>query len=158
MSVRPMRADEGATWQALYASVAEEGRWIGAEAPVSDRAGEIVERFVGRDDGVLLLAESDGIPVGWLSVELEAGVADIGMGIVDGSRRRGLGTALMEAGLAWASDHGAVRMRLDVFPHNEAAIGLYSSLGFVEVERRPASWPRRNGERWDVLEMERRLG
>ena len=157
MVVRPMRAGEGAIWQGLFASVAEEGRWIGAEAPVHDASEEIVERFVGRADRVMLLADLDGDPVGWISVELEEGEAEIGMGIVDGFRRQGIGTALMEAAMDWSVAHGAARMRLDVFPHNEAAIGLYEKLGFVETDRRLAFWRRRNGERWDLVRMERAL-
>jgi len=153
-SVRTMRGDEGPGWQALFASVAEEGRWIGAEAPVPDLAAETVQRFVDQDDRVMLLAEVDGVPIGWISVELEEGVAELGMGIVDGYRQRGIGTSMVDAALAWASAHGAERMRLDVFPHNEAAIALYRKLGFVEVGRRRAAWQRRNGERWDLIAME----
>ena len=154
MSVRAMRVDDGARWQALFASVAEEGRWIGAEAPAPDRADAIVEQYVGREDGVMLLADVDGEVVGWISVELQAGAAEIGMGIVDGFRRQGIGTALMEAARDWSVSHGADRMRLDVFPHNEAAIALYDKLGFVEVARQTAYWRRRNGERWDLVTME----
>jgi RimJ/RimL family protein N-acetyltransferase len=119
--VRTMEADEGSVWQGLYASVAEEGRWIGAEAPVDDRG------------------------------------AELGMGIVDGHRGQGIGTLMMEAAADWAAANGVERLHLDVFPHNEAAIGLYEKLGFVEIARHAAAWPRRIGERWDLLTMELRL-
>ena len=152
-----MRADEGQAWEAMFESVAAEGRWIGAESPVHDWFDGMVERFRNRHDGVVLLAEADGSPVAWISVELAAGAAEIGMGIVDGFRRQGIGTALMEAAMDWSVAQGADRMRLDVFPHNDAAIALYRKLGFVETDRQTDAWPRRNGERWDLVTMERTL-
>jgi ribosomal protein S18 acetylase RimI-like enzyme len=153
-----MRGDEGPVWQEIFASVAEEGRWIGAEAPVADLAAQTAERFADQDDRVMLLAQLDGMTVGWISVELEDDAAEIGMGILAGYRRLGVGTAMVETAMAWATTHSAERVRLDVFPHNEAAIGLYRKLGFVEVGRQPAAWQRRNGERWDLIVMERPLG
>ena len=154
MTVRPMQAADGSAWQAIHTSVAEEGLWVGEEAPVAERAAAMVERFVGRDDGMLFLAEVDDQAVGYLHVELDAGVAEIGMAILVGFRRRGLGTALMEAAIDWARSRGADRIHLDVFPHNDAAIALYARLGFVETARHREAWPRRNGDRWDLIAME----
>jgi ribosomal protein S18 acetylase RimI-like enzyme len=44
-------------------------------------------------------------------------------------------------------------LTLDVFPHNEAAIGLYRKFGFAEEGRREKQIRRASGELWDVLEM-----
>ena len=62
-------------------------------------------------------------------------------------RRRGIASGLVRAGLAWAHDHGASNVFVNTEPHNEAALSLYASLGFVEDPRRlavlerPVAWP-----------------
>ena len=62
-------------------------------------------------------------------------------------RRRGIARGLVRAGLAWAHDHGASNVFVNTEPHNEAALALYASLGFVEDPRRlavlerPVAWP-----------------
>ncbi|MDQ3275904.1 MAG: GNAT family N-acetyltransferase [Actinomycetota bacterium] len=45
-------------------------------------------------------------------------------------RRRGVGTALVSAMLAWAAERGARRAYLQVTPGNVAAVALYASYGF----------------------------
>ncbi len=51
-------------------------------------------------------------------------------------RRAGLGRTLCEASLAVARDLGFRRMHLDVVPERTAAIRLYRSLGFTDVDPR----------------------
>jgi putative acetyltransferase len=158
-TVRRLGRGDGAAWQLLYASVADEGQWIGAEAPVDDRTEEIVETYAQSEARAAFLAEVDATPVGWITVDLDdERHAEVGMGVLEAHRRKGLGTALVEAAVAWAEEHAAHRVVLDVFPHNAAAIALYLRTGFVETGRRTAAWRRRNGERWDLVRMERPLG
>lgn len=45
------------------------------------------------------------------------------------------------------------KLKLDVFPHNEAAIALYRKFGFAEEGRREKHYRRANGELWDALVM-----
>ena len=40
-----------------------------------------------------------------------------------------------------------------MFAHNDAAIALYTKLGFVEEGRREKQYRRRSGELWDGIEM-----
>ena len=155
LRIRPLVRDDFATWQSLFSSVADEGLWIGAEPPVGDRSGWLEEAFLDRDDNAMLIAEVDGTPVGWISVELDdAMVGELGMGIISGFRSQGIGTALTRAAIEWARMQRAPRLMLRVFPHNERAIGLYRKMGFVETEKRIGIWPRRNGDMWDVIFME----
>ena len=155
VTIRALGSEDLATWQSLFASVADEALWIGAEPPVADRTEWVAETFLGRDDNAMLLAEIDRQPVGWISVEVdERGVAEIGMGIIAGFRSQGIGTALTQAAINWARLARCPKMMLRVFPHNERAIGLYLKMGFVEAETRIGIWPRRNGDMWDVIFME----
>jgi len=48
------------------------------------------------------------------------------------ARRQGLGRRVVETALAWAESHGADKCYVQVTPDNEAALGLYRSLGFVD--------------------------
>lgn len=58
------------------------------------------------------------------------------------ARRRGIGTAVMGALAAWASDHGAGHTYLQVFADNETALAWYARLGYTRhhtyVYRAPA--------------------
>ena len=58
-------------------------------------------------------------------------VADLGLMVAKGHRRLGIGRGLMEAAEAWARGVGVRKVELHVFPHNDAAIALYESLGYV---------------------------
>lgn len=53
------------------------------------------------------------------------------MGIVPDYQGIGLGTALMKEALAWANEHGILRLELSVFKSNIVAQHLYQKFGFV---------------------------
>jgi putative acetyltransferase len=146
------------TWQ-----VAAEGRWIGTEVPF-DRAARrerLASALVNESATVLVasIAGADGPGVVghiWVSIA-PYGVADIGMLIVEAWRGRGIGRLLLGSALEWAANAGAHKMALEVWPHNEAAIRLYRSAGFVEEGRKVRHYRRRNGELWDSVLMGRPL-
>ncbi|MEX2645333.1 MAG: GNAT family N-acetyltransferase [Gaiellaceae bacterium] len=79
----------------------------------------------------VFVAESDeGEIVGRLSLSRDqhpssAHVADLGLMVAEGWRRRGIGRALLETAVEWARSTGVRKLELHVFPHNEAAIRLY---------------------------------
>jgi ribosomal protein S18 acetylase RimI-like enzyme len=146
------------TWQ-----VAAEGRWTGTEVPF-DRAARrerLASALADESAAVLVACTSGadgGVVVGhiWVSIA-PYGVADIGMLVVEGWRGRGVGKLLLESAIQWAANAGAHKMALEVWPHNEAAIGLYRGLGFVEEGRKVRHYRRRNGELWDSVLMGRPL-
>lgn len=47
-------------------------------------------------------------------------------------RRQGLGTRIVEAGLRWASDHGADKAYVQTMPNKAAALALFTPYGFRE--------------------------
>ena len=68
-------------------------------------------------------------------------------------RGRGVGSALLAAGIEWSRQRDLHKLVLDVFPHDVAAIALYRKFGFVQEGRRAKQYRRANGELWDSLDM-----
>jgi len=87
-------------------------------------------------DAAVFVAEDDGLIVGRLSIARDQHpaskhVADLGLMVAATHRRRGIGTALLDAAVRWARAADVRKLELHVFPWNEAAIKLYESYGFV---------------------------
>ena len=162
-TVRPARDEDLDELVALIWAVASEGRWLGVEVPFDrDERRARLGSIRARESSTVLVADasasaSPGI-VGYISVEIAPyGVADIGMLVTDGWRGRGLGTALLDAAMEWASGAGAHKVALEVWPHNDAGLALYRRAGFVEEGRKRRHYRRRNGEIWDAVLMGRPL-
>jgi RimJ/RimL family protein N-acetyltransferase len=129
--------------------VAEERDGIAAEPPID------VDKWATRWqlDGTFV-AIAAGRVIGELRVEASHfGFGEIGMMVARDWRGRGVGSALVAAAIEWGRENGLHKLTLSVFPHNEAAIGLYRKFGFVEEGRREKHIRRSNGEIWDLLDM-----
>jgi len=95
---------------------------------------------------VYVAETADGV-VGRLSLARDphpasAHVADLGLMVAAGWRRRGIGRALLEEAVAWAREAGISKLELHVFPHNDPALALYESFGFVREGYRRAHYRR----------------
>jgi RimJ/RimL family protein N-acetyltransferase len=154
IAIREAIAADFENWFRLYDNVASEGRWIGGEAP-SDRTARrcAFDAYVSDPDAVSFLAETDGRLVGNLAVEIRQGVAELGMMVDADWRGRGVGSALMEACIAWVTEHGAHKLVLEVWPHNTSALGLYRKYGFEQEGLFKRHYRRRNGQLWDAVRM-----
>lgn len=108
----------------------------------------------------LLVAESAGELVGQLGLQVQSNprrrhVGDLGMGVRDDWRGRGVGTALLEAALALADGWLQLRrIELQVYAGNAAAIALYVKHGFVQ-EGLHRAFAYRDGCYVDALTMAR---
>jgi ribosomal protein S18 acetylase RimI-like enzyme len=133
----------------LFAAVAEERDGIATEPPVDVEARAASWLLDGT-----LVAVSDEAIVGSLHIQASRhGFGDLGMTVARDWRGRGVGSALLAAGITWARERGLHKLSLAVFPHNAAAIALYRKYGFVEEGRRVAQYRRANGELWDAIDM-----
>jgi RimJ/RimL family protein N-acetyltransferase len=108
-------------------------------------------------NAAVFVAEDEGAIVGRLSVARDqhpasAHVADLGLMVAASHRRRGIGTGLLDAAVAWARESGVKKLELHVFPWNEAAIRLYERYGFVKEGYRRNHY-RRGGEFVDAILM-----
>jgi len=112
--------------------------------------------------GLFLVGEIDGAIVGniggrVLDIEPSRHVFEIGMSVAASARDVGVGSALLDAALAWAAVAGYQKVVLSVFPHNERAISLYERHGFVHEGVRARQFVR-EGHYLDEVLMARWLG
>jgi RimJ/RimL family protein N-acetyltransferase len=131
-----------------WRSVSDERRYIRtlrrhphATLYVADDAGELVDR---------LSLSRDPNPA-------SAHVADLGLMVASGRRRRGVGTALMLTAETWARDAGVTKLELHVFPHNKPAIALYERLEYVREGVRRDHYRRPDGRYVDAILMAKRV-
>ncbi len=100
--------------------------------------------------GAVFVAEMDGAIVGRLSVARDPHpasfhVADLGLMVASGRRRQGVGRALLARAVEWARAARVRKLELHVFPHNDPAIRLYESFGFVREGYRREHYRRGTG-------------
>ncbi len=114
--------------------------------------------MLGDKNRLLLVAVEGDIVAGMLGTwgPSDRGV-NFGMLVSRAYRRRGAGRALLDAATVWGQIIGVPALTLAVFPHNEAALALYRSAGFVEFERRERDVTRQSGEVWDTIHMRKEL-
>jgi RimJ/RimL family protein N-acetyltransferase len=160
MRARPATADDAEAFARVVAAVAEEGRWIGTEAPVDVAArAALMREWIERGDAMFVLEDDDGAVVGTLGVHQTyvSGVASLGMCIVADARGRGGGRMLMDAALDWLRDSDMHKVDLEVWPDNERAIALYERYGFEVEGLRRDHYRRRDGSLRSSLIMARLL-
>lgn len=154
--VRRLREADLEAWLDLFEAVAAEGRWLGSEAPIDRpaRRAQLTEDLSDERRATFVAEADDGRLVGLIGLSLAPyGVAELGMAVAEGWRGRGVGRALLTAGVDWARAAGAHKVALQVWPHNVAARALYARAGFAEEGRLRRHYPRRNGQLWDAVVM-----
>ncbi len=164
IEVRPARGEDAATLVALGTAIgAEEGAWLLTSAGWRSVAEErrYLRALKRYPDAAVYVAEDDGELVGRLSLARDPHpashhVADLGLMVAAGHRRRGVGRLLLEQAAAWAREAGVSKLELHVFPWNEPAIRLYETFGFEREGVRREHY-RRDGEFVDAILMAYRL-
>jgi ribosomal protein S18 acetylase RimI-like enzyme len=119
-------------YDAVYALWRDAG--AGVSLRPSDRREEI-EKKLARDPDLFLVAEADGQVVG---VILGAWDGRRGwlhhLAVSQAHRQRGIATALIRAVEAGLRAKGCLKVNLLVSRTNQAALGLYASLGYDEMD------------------------
>jgi RimJ/RimL family protein N-acetyltransferase len=110
---------------------------------------------------VFVAEAEDGSVVARLSIARDqhpasAHVADLGLMVAAGHRRRGIGRALLDTAVSWAKANGVRKLELHVFPWNEPALKLYEAFGFEREGYRRGHY-RRAGEDVDAVLMAYRV-
>jgi RimJ/RimL family protein N-acetyltransferase len=133
--IRDMRAADVAEALDVVEAIAAEGVWLGTEAGFDRHRRREIWLGGLADPTVRTLVVEDPATdrqIGQGTVHLARyGVADLGMSLAADARGRGVGGQLLDALLDAARDLGAHKVELQVWPHNEPALRLYLSRGFV---------------------------
>lgn len=107
---------------------------------------ESFESFIGRPGVTFVIGEAtpgEGSLGAYAVLIRAADEAELlNLAVAGGSRRRGLGSALLRWVLDSAAEQGVRTVYLEVRASNEAARGLYESHGFEEVGRRRGYYQR----------------
>jgi L-phenylalanine/L-methionine N-acetyltransferase len=137
----------------------EEGRWILSAETWRSIADErrYVKSVYRHPDAAVYVADEDGRVLARMSLSRDPHpasrhVADLGLMVDEGHRRRGIGKLLLEAAVEWARIAGVTKLELHVFPWNEPALRLYESFGFEREGYRKAHYER-DGELVDAILM-----
>jgi RimJ/RimL family protein N-acetyltransferase len=170
--IRPARLGDLEPIYVTFERVAAEGRWIGRELPLDRETtlqrfrssltepGHYVSVAEITEPEPALLDEPSGGLVGQLHLGVAPyGVAELGMHVASEWRGQGIGRALMQDAIAWATaEPGVHKIALQVWPHNDAAQSLYRSCGFEQEGYLRSHYRRKNGELWDAVVMGLQLG
>jgi RimJ/RimL family protein N-acetyltransferase len=160
MRIRPADPSDAAQLVALGSEVGrEEGGWLittnGWRSVADER--RYLRALRRYEHAAVFVAEDQGRIVARLSLARDSHpasyhVADLGLMVAVEFRRQGIGRALLEQAVEWAQGAGVRKLELHVFPHNEPAIKLYESFGFVREGYRRNHY-RRNGDYVDAILM-----
>ncbi|UJW83957.1 GNAT family N-acetyltransferase [Devosia sp. SL43] len=115
-----------------------------SEREGKDALGEVVTRITAPARGILLFGEDLEPVAAALVVNVEGIAMFLNVVVAAAARGQGLGRAVMNAGLNWATlQSKATTAALQVAADNEQAVPLYRSLGFEEIYqyhyRKPAA-------------------
>jgi len=163
-NIRPAHGNDSAALVALGTAIgSEEGAWLLTSTGWRSVAEErrYLRALRRYPDAAVYVAEEDGVLVGRLSLARNPHpashhVADLGLMVAAGHRRRGVGRMLLEQAVAWASEANVRKLELHVFPWNEPAMKLYETFGFEREGVRREHY-RRDGEYVDAILMAYRL-
>jgi GNAT superfamily N-acetyltransferase len=142
VQVRLLEADEWPLWRDLRIRATHDSPdafrdTLDHEVAHPDSHWEdIIRATVEHPRGTLLIAVSDDEAVGILFGRIDADEtrADVGAMWVDPRARGvGVGGALLDTAIVWASDYGASRLVLWVTDGNTAAERLYASRGLTRT-------------------------
>jgi RimJ/RimL family protein N-acetyltransferase len=87
-------------------------------------------------------AQDGGMLVGDHGLNVQDGVACLGLALLAAVRRRGFGRELVTASMGWLGQHGIRHFRAEIDFGNAASFGLFFALGFrVVADREDAFGP-----------------
>ena len=143
-----------------FATTAEEAQ----EWQVPEKEREIIRNNYQHPGKLMLVTETGGKIVSFSNVDSggrirNKHVGEIGISILPDYRNHGLGTAIMQTMIDWATEHPVVeKLSLGVWAANTPAARLYEKMGFVEEGRKVKEVKYADGSYDDCICMYRFVG
>ncbi|MDQ4126620.1 MAG: GNAT family N-acetyltransferase [Actinomycetota bacterium] len=140
MSIRTSRESDAEALLRLLKRLDDETHFMmyepGERTTTVREQQQLLRDILASTSGTILLAEVDGLPVGFLEATGGAfrrnrHVAYLVIGVLKAYAGRGVGSALMEEAERWARERGVHRLELTVMAHNLGAVALYEKAGFA---------------------------
>jgi [ribosomal protein S18]-alanine N-acetyltransferase len=128
-------------------------------APGISYPRETLSEFIENRRSNTWVAEEKGEVAGFLIAERQAHrVAHIvTIDVVEGWRRRHVGSLLMDAAEDWSREHGLVLVYLEVAQNNAPATGFYEARGYSKVDH-VRNYYSDGASAWIMLKWLRRRG
>jgi ribosomal protein S18 acetylase RimI-like enzyme len=129
-----------------------------ANVPI-DKEAERIKRHL-ETGNLCLVGQAEGKVIAQLrcvvddSFAITRHTSVLGMSVDRDYRNQGIGTQLMERATNWAKEKGIVRLELEVYTENVAAICLYEKFGF-NIEGRKRMYAHQRGRYYDCYLMAR---
>lgn len=106
-------------------------------APTLQQELDYIRTHLDSPNSTLLVAVDGGVIVGLAGLvgesnEQERHVASLAISVAGSHRGQGVGSALIEALIAWAPSAGITRVQLWAWTNNPRAISLYERAGFQQ--------------------------
>ena len=141
ITLRPSTPDDAVEVSACVDAVARERRYLGYVCGFTADETRSFLASLAEMRGVQIIALDESMVIGWCDVtvmpfEGMRHVARLGMGLLPAYRGQGLGMRLLREVLSRAFAGGLLRIELEVFASNLAAIRLYEQEGFVTEGRK----------------------
>jgi ribosomal protein S18 acetylase RimI-like enzyme len=140
VAIRPATPRDARGFVSFWSAIVAEERYVRSEE-VEHPVRVYRRRFRRRSpwEAHLVAIEGDRL-IGYVTVQRERHpvtrhVASLAIAVAADARGRGVGRRLMEEAIAWARRVGVEKVVLSVYPHNEPALSLYRSFGFIEEGR-----------------------
>ena len=119
---------------------------ITSEAWNASGLANAIRELLSRQNVAIFVAEADEEVVGFVDVVLRQETETEGrvtrnygevqnLVVVEGGRRRGFGTALMDGAEVWARDQGACEIELHAWEFADGPLGFYERRGYTTIQR-----------------------
>lgn len=143
MEIIPYQPRHAAAWKTLNEA------WIAKHFAIEAKDREVLDDPVGKiiaKGGRIFIAERDGVAIGCVGlIALDDGGFEVAkMTVGEAARGTGLGKKLMQACIDSAREAGAPRLYLETNDSLGPALGLYRSMGFVDLPPRETPYARCN--------------
>ena len=140
IEIRHIRETDASDFLSLCRDLDDETQFMllesGERQTTVEEQQERIRSVLSMDNHGIFVAESDGRLVGYVAgsggpYRRNRRTVYVVIGIIQAFAGQGLGAKLLAELEKWARDHEVHRLELTVMSHNEKAVGLYQTMGFV---------------------------